>query len=151
MTHSGEVTMAAANWESSSGKALSDARGDRVLVFECAPAWHYGVIVWRVEAQAGMEHKQLIRVMAEKYAPGLARRSMEVRDRALRDHVLQLAKPLRIVVEHADRLPPRTLAKMPSLSEELAPVVLEGHLMKIGAKMQGDEGFMQRARFCVQL
>lgn len=136
-------------WMSSAGVTAADARDGMVLVMQERPRDGLGVCVWAVEARAGQSLQSLVRAL-ERNA-GVNLRSVEFGARALQDRAAGAGLPVRVVIECADRLPPRTLVKMHVLAELLNGVVLVGDLMTIGAKTRGRDGFMRWARFCVPL
>lgn len=136
-------------WMSSAGVTAADARDGAVLVMQDRPRDGVGVCVWAVEARAGQSLQSLVRAL-ERNA-GVNLRSVEFGARALQDRAAGAGLPVRVVIECADRLPPRTLVKMHVLAELLNGVVLVGDLMTIGAKTRGRAAFMRWARFCVPL
>jgi hypothetical protein len=136
-------------WMSSAGVTAADARDGMVLVMQERPRDGLGVCVWAVEARAGQSLQSLVRAL-ERNA-GVSRHSTELGARALQDYAAAGGLPVRVVIECADRLPPRTLARMHTLAELLNGVVLVGDLMTIGAKTRGQERFMRWARFCVSV
>ncbi len=77
-----------------------------------------------------------------------APREREMRARALYGAVHERT-PVVLVVEQAHLLKARTLIGLRPVAERLAPLILVGDVLAIGARVRTNQSFMLRAGFCV--
>jgi len=123
-------------------------RSGRLWVAECMPIAVPRVNVWEAWCKAGDTMGRLMVRMASEHGLKLPQR-LEAQSRAFNDAVLG-ADLGALVFHDAQLLHRATLLNMRILSEEVAPVILVGDLLGIGAAVKGDASFMLRAGFCVK-
>lgn len=104
----------------------------------------------------------LVKVVAEEKDDGarlttkwLQKMGLDVpHERELRARELYAAvrerRPVVLVVEQAHLLKTRTLVGFRPIAEQLAPVLLVGDVLAIGARVRTNQSFMLRAGFCVK-
>lgn len=132
-------------WVSSEGATIEKMLAiGNLWVVETLPPMGMRRQLWETTAEEKDTSDKLMRRWANVSLP----RSSEARQQHFAEMVSPYGASL-LVIYDAHNLSGKVLANMRLFAEKVAPVILVGDALTIGAKTLNELSFMQRASFCI--